>query len=246
MVPVGSMEVSMQLRVAVAVAGLALFGLGCAKKDATGPQKEGTSPQLNAGVRVVNAYSQAVDVLVDGAVAVASVAPGSLDTVLQSAGNHTVALRAAGVTTSGLQVKTAEGSVVTVAALRWGAALAASTLDDTNAVVPSGATKVRVLHLAPNAGEIQVARTQPDWLSPPLIGWKIPFLYDSVHIGDPLANPFYQSTVGPWDVRVWRTPSEDALGWDGATARVSFTLASGEKRTVLVLDKPGGGIELSV
>ena len=143
-------------------------------------------------------------------------------------------------------MKTATGAVATIAAVRWGSVLAASALDDSNAVVPSGATKVRVLHLAPLAGQIQVARTQPDWLSPPLIGWKVPFLYDSVTINDPLANPFYQSTVGTWDVRVWRTPTEDSLGWNGATSRVTFTLASGEKRTVLVLDKPGGGIELSV
>jgi hypothetical protein len=37
-----------------------------------------------------------------------------------------------------------------------------------------------------------------------------------------------------------------ALGWDGTTARVTFAPASGERRTVLVLDKPGGGIRLSV
>jgi hypothetical protein len=233
------MEVVMKIRIAVALSGFALISIGCATKDAT-------SPAANTGVRVVNAYSQPVDVLVDGAVAVAGVAPGSLDTVPQSAGSHTVALRAAGVTTSGLQVQTAAGSVETVVALRFGGSLAASAIGDTNAIVPDGATKVRVLHLAPNAGQIEVARTQPDYLSPPLIGWKSPFLYDSVTINDPLANPYYQSTVGTWDVRVWLKPSGDSLGWNGAAARVTLSLKSGEKRTVLVLDKAGGGIELSV
>ena len=229
----------MKMRIAVAFSGFALLVVGCATKDAT-------NPQTQTGVRVVNAYNQPVDVLVDGAVAGTAVAPGSLDTVVQSAGSHTVTLRAAGVTSSGLAVTTAEGSMPTVVALRFGGSLAAATIGDTNAIVPAGATKVRVLHLAPNAGEIEVARTQPDWLAPPLIGWTSPFLYDSVHINDPLANPYYQSTVGPWDVRVWLKPAGDSLGWDGATARVSFSLKSGEKRTVLVLDKPGGGIELSV
>ncbi len=233
----------MNSRVAIALSGLALLVAGCARKDATSPQ---TQTPKQAGVRVVNAYNQPVEVLVDGVLAMASIAPGQLDTVSPSAGSHTVALRASGVSTTGLQVQVAAGSVPTIVALRFGASLAASTIGDTNAIVPSGATKVRVLHLAPNAGEIQVARTQPDWLSPPLIGWKIPFLYDSVHINDPLANPFYQSTVGTWDVRIWLTPSQDALGWDGATERATFNLKSGEKRTVLVLDKPGGGIELSV
>jgi hypothetical protein len=234
------MEVSMKSRVAIALSGFALLVAGCARKDATSPQ---TQTPKQAGVRIVNAYGQPVDVLVDGVLAVAAVAPGSLDTVQQSAGSHTVTLRAAGVTSPGLQVTTATGSVATIAAVRWGAALAASTLDDTNAVVPSGATKVRVLHLAPNAGEIQVARTQPDWSTP--IEWQFPFLYDSV-LADPLAHPFFQSTVGTWEVRAWLKPSEVPLGWDGTTARVSFSLTSGEKRTVLVLDKPGGGIELSV
>jgi hypothetical protein len=233
----------MKIRLAVALSGFALLAVGCATKEATSPQ---TQTPTQPGVRIVNAYGQPVDMLVDGVLAVASIAPGKLDTVPQSAGAHTVALRAAGVTTSGLQVQTAVGAVPTVVALRFGASLAASAIGDTNAIVPAGATKVRVLHLAPNAGEIQVARTQPDWLSPPLIGWKIPFLYDSVHINDPLANPFYQSTVGTWDVRVWLTPSQDALGWDGATARATLNLKSGEKRSVLVLDKPGGGIQLSV
>ncbi len=184
--------------------------------------------------------------LVDGALVLSSVAPGALDSTAQGAGTHTVALRASGTTASvSVPVSTVEGAWRTIAAVRWGSALAASELEDTNAVVPAGATKVRVLHLAPNAGEIEVARTQPDWLAPPLVGWKTPFLYDSM-MSDPLANPYYQSTVGPWEVRVWLKPSGDSLGWAGATARAAFTLASGEKRTVLVLDKPGGGIQLSV
>jgi hypothetical protein len=184
-----------------------------------------------------------VDVLVDGALAASGVQPGGLDSVQQAAGAHTVSLRAAGGAAAvSVSVTTEAGAYRTVAAVRAGGVLAASTLDDTNAVVPAGATKVRVLHLAPNAGEIQVFRTQPDWSTP--IEWQFPFLYDSVIT--PLANPYLQSTVGTWDVRAWRKPSEVALGWDGTTARVSFALAGGEKRTVLVLDTPGGGIRLEV
>jgi len=90
-----------------------------------------------------------------------------------------------------------------------------------------------------------VGSLRPDWSSSPLIGWKTPFLYDST-VSDPLANPYYQSTVGRWEIRVWRTPAQDSLGWSGATARAAFTLASGEKRSVLVLDAAGGGIRLEV
>jgi hypothetical protein len=45
-------------------------------------------------------------------------------------------------------------------------AIGSSVLDDTNSVVPAGATKVRVLHLAPSAGTLQVYRTQPDYQQP--------------------------------------------------------------------------------
>jgi hypothetical protein len=203
-----------------------------------------TSVQAGQGVRIVNAYTQPVDVYVDGALVVSSVPPGHLDSVQQGAGVHTVALRVRGATASvAVPLRTEAGAFRTIAAVRSGGALSASVLDDTNAVVPAGATKVRVLHLAPNAGEIQVFRTQPDWGTP--IEWQFPFLYDSAAISS-LGNPYLQSTVGTWDTRAWRKPSEVALGWDGTTARVTLTLASGEKRTVLVLDGPGGGIRLSV
>jgi len=229
----------MKSRFGVAIPVLALALSACAK-DASGPQGAAQ------GVRVINAYTQPVDVLVDGVLAASGVPAGELDSIAQSTGAHTVQLRVTGSTaTVSLSVRTEAGGLRTIAAVRSGGALAASALDDTNAVVPAGATKVRVLHLAPNAGEIEVGRTQPDWLSPPLIGWKIPFLYDSARM-DPLANPYYQSTVGTWDVRAWRKPSEDALGWSGTTARVTMQVASGEKRTVMVLDAPGGGIRLSV
>jgi len=201
-------------------------------------------PPAAEGVRIVNAYTQPVDVLVDGALVASSVAPGQIDSLTQTAGAHTVALRASGTTaTVSVPVTTAAGALLTVIALRSGSSLSATALEDTNAIVPAGATKVRVFHLAPNAGEIQVFRTQPDWSTP--IEWQFPFLYDSA-LADPLAHPYMQSTVGTWDIRGWRKPAEVALGWGGTTARVTFTLASGEKRTVLVLDKPGGGIRLEV
>jgi hypothetical protein len=233
-------EVPMKTRIVTMLSCVTLLGLGCRGHESTGPS--GTNTPGQTGVRVVNAYAQPVDVIVDGAVAVSGVQPGHVDTALASVGSHAVALRAAGTTTPGLQMRT--GSVQTVVALRFGASLAADTIGDTNAIVPPGATKVRVLHLAPNAGEIQVFRTQPDWSTP--MEWQFPFLYDSVTINDPMAHPFLQSTVGTWDIRAWRKPSEVGLGWDGTTARVTFDLKSGEKRTVMVLDKPGGGIELSV
>jgi len=228
----------MHTRFALCALALAMAG------TVSGCGESATSAQAAQGVRIVNAYTQPVDVFVDGALVASSVPPGQLDSVEQDAGAHTVELRVSGATASvSVPLTTVAGAFSTIAAVRSGGTLSASALDDTNAVVPTGATKVRVLHLAPNAGEIQVFRTQPDWGTP--IEWQFPFLYDSAAISS-LGNPYFQSTVGTWDIRAWRKPSEVALGWDGTTARVTLTLASGEKRTVLVLDKPGGGIRLSV
>jgi hypothetical protein len=228
----------MHTRFALCSLALAMAG------TVSGCGESATSVHAVQGVRIVNAYTQPVDVFVDGALVASSVMPGQLDSVEQGAGAHTVELRASGAAASvSVPLTTVAGAFSTIAAVRSGGTLAASALDDTGSVVPTGATKVRVLHLAPNAGEIQVFRTQPDWGTP--IEWQFPFLYDSAAI-DPLANPYFQSTVGTWDIRAWRKPSEVALGWDGTAARVTFALASGEKRTVLVLDKPGGGIRLSV
>jgi hypothetical protein len=231
----------MSCRIPLVLLGAAGLAIGSGCRESAAPVQ---SARASEGVRIVNGYTGPVDVLVDGVLAVSGVAPGGLDSVAQSAGVHIVSLRASGGSGSAaVPVTTEAGAFRTVAAVRSGGVLAASALDDTNAVVPAGATKVRVLHLAPNAGEIQVFRTQPDWGTP--IEWQFPFLYDSAGI-DPVANPYYQSTVGDWDVRAWRKPSELALGWEGTTARVTLHLASGQKRTVLVLDRPGGGIRLSV
>ena len=98
-----------------------------------------------------------------------------------------------------------------------------------------------MLHLAPNGGELQVYRTQPDYQQP--TRWQFPFTYQS----DPntLSAPFYQSTVGSWEVRIWQSPA-DASGWASAPVKVVIPLASGGKKTVLILDNPGGGVRVEL
>jgi hypothetical protein len=120
-------------------------------------------------------------------------------------------------------------------------AVASAVLDDTGSVVPAMATKVRVLHLAPNAGELRVYRTQPDYQQP--IAWQFPFTYQAQP--NPLSAPFFQSTVGSWEVRIWQTPA-DSSGWGAAPVKVVIPLNSGEKKTILMLDKPGGGVRIEM
>ena len=119
-------------------------------------------------LRVVNAFTTPVDVLIDGAVAIQSLAAGSIGTVAPASGSHTLVLRPIGAGASVSQsIIITTGALNTIAAVRTSnGAVGSAVLDDTGSVVPSGATKLRVLHLASNAGELQVYRTQPDYQTP--------------------------------------------------------------------------------
>ena len=228
----------------VAIPALAVSLVAC--DDPSGPAVVGqidTNPKGAQSLVVVNGFTGPVDVLLDGQVAISALAAGTVGSAAPTWGPHTVALRAVGSSTSSTQsIQSADGYVAAVAAMRSAnGTLSTAALNDTNAIVPAGATKVRVLHLAPNAGEIKVYRTQPDWSTP--ISWQFPFTYQTNL--DPLYAPFYQSTVGTWEVRAWQTPA-DSTGWSAAPVKVSIPLASGKKATVVILDKPGGGIRAEI
>ena len=194
-------------------------------------------------LRIVNAFTTSVDVLIDGAVAIQSLAAGSIGTAAPEAGGHTLVLRPTGPGGSVSQsITTTAGALNTIAVVRASNGAAASAaLDDSGSVVPAGATKLRVLHLAPNAGELQVYRTQPDFQEP--ISWQFPFTYQAEP--NSLSAPFYQSRVGSWEVRIWQSPA-DGSGWANAPVKIVLPLASGEKKTILMLDKPGGGVNVEV
>lgn len=222
---------------ALGVVAIALLA-ACANEGPSGPSSSDT------GVRVVNGFAGSVDVLVDGIARSSALAPGSVSAALAlDPGARSVTLRSTGSSSSSsVSVSVSRGRVVAIAALRGASGmLQAASLEDTNAVVPAGATKLRVLHLAPLAGEVQVWRTQPDFGTP--IRWAFPITYNSIDV-------FYQSTPGAWDVRVWLTttsiPAGSPAGWTAALDSVRVTLASGAKATVVVLDRPGGGLRFAL
>jgi hypothetical protein len=189
-------------------------------------------------LRIVNAFTTSVDVLIDGAVAIQSLAPSTVGTASPEFGTHTLVLRPTSGGSVSHSITTASGALNTIAAVRASSGVVnVAMLDDTGSIVPAGATKVRVLHLAPNAGEIQVYRTQPDFQQ--LSRWQFPFTYQAEP--NSLSAPFFQSTVGTWEVHAWQTPA-DASGWATAPVKVIIPLGSGEKKTVIILDNPGGGI----
>ncbi|MEP7346344.1 MAG: DUF4397 domain-containing protein, partial [Gemmatimonadaceae bacterium] len=197
----------------VAVA-FSVLATACSSRD------NGTAPIApNDAFQFVNGFGAPVDLLVDGVEKASALANGTVSAVALDAGSRAVVVRTNG-TSASLSVIVSSGKTVTVAALRGVAgALAAQTLDDSNAVVPANATKLRVLHLAPLAGEVQVWRTQPDYQTP--IRWAFPFLYNT-------AKTYYQSTPGSWEVRVWTDtntyPPGDARGWGAALDAAIVTL----------------------
>jgi hypothetical protein len=182
-------------------------------------------------------------VLIDGTVVIASLAAGAIGTAAPASGSHALVLRPTGSGGAVMQsITTTTRALNTIAAVRASnGAMASAVLDDTGSVVPSGATKVRVLHLAPNAGELQVYRTQPDFQQP--VSWQFPFTYEAQPTA--LGAPFYQNTIGSWEVRIWQSPS-NASGWAAAAVKIVIPLKSGEKKTVLMLDNPGGGVRIEL
>jgi uncharacterized protein DUF4397 len=221
------------------VTGIALLSLLAAcGSDSTTACCNVDQPSL----RVVNAFTSPIDVLVDGNVAIASLPAGTIGTAAPASGAHSVVLRPSGGASATQSVTTTSGSVSTIAAVRAASGSVSSVaLDDTNSIVPAGATKVRVIHFAANAGTLQVYRTQPDFPQP--VSWQFPFNYQPTPTS--LSAPFYQSTPGSWEVRIWQTPA-DASGWANAPVKVVIPLTSGQKKTVVILDKPGGGVRVEL
>jgi hypothetical protein len=224
----------------IATAALAVVAACSSDETVTG----GIVTTGDASVRVVNGYNTPVSVSVDGQVAVASVAAGEIATAAAPHGAHSIKVQplSGGSASAPQSVTLAAGGRSSIAAVRSASgAVATMALDDTNSVVAAGKTKVRVLHLAPNAGTLQVYRTQPDYQTP--IAWQFPFNYQAEF--NSLSAPFYESTVGTWEIRVWQTPAS-ASGWESASVRVTIPLGSGEKKTVVLLDKPGGGVRFEL
>ena len=229
----------MRFRALAAVALLAAATAACNTDSATSCCSLGGTPSL----RIVNGFPGPVDIFIDDVIAASAVSAGAIDTLGPQPGSHTLVMRPAGSGTPiTQQFAVVSGALSTIAAVRSSSgAIAAAVLDDTNDVVPAGATKLRIIHLAPNAGTLQVYRTQPDYQTP--IAWQFPFNYQDNPTS--LNAPFLQSTVGTWEVHIWKTPA-DSSGWSTAPVKVQVPLASGEKRTILILDQVGGGVRIQI
>lgn len=180
----------------------------------------------DAVIRVLNATAQSLDVLVDGAVASSGIAASTVSSKLTLAsGQHTVQLRAANGATATLTADAKVGETRVVVATAAGPGLGAAVLADTGAIVRPGKSKMRLVHLAPNAPPVESWRTQPDFQTPTRL--VTPTLHG-------LVSPYFESDAGSWEV--WVTAV-------GATAKLattgSFTIPDGQRRTVALVDSAG-------
>jgi len=191
----------------------------------------------DARLAVVNARASSVWVMLDGE-ARALVTEGSALTFALAGGTYTVELRPSGggiAFTRSLTVSDS-GRYVVVAVDSNGSLPV--ILGDTNATVPSGATKLRVAHMAAGAPAIDIWRTQPDYQTP--IRVQFPFNYRDV-------SPYLQSTPGAWRVLVSSAVAGPGDPMSDTLASTSpIDIADGRSRTVVVVDKPGGGLQLVV
>jgi hypothetical protein len=188
-------------------------------------------PVRSSTVSVANATSGSLGASVDGVKVLFAVPPNRSTGMMIGEGAHTIQLIDDANRTTDVAVKSSADTAHTVVAyprIIAGATTGISTavLADTGAAVPAGKSKLRVAHLAANAGNIEIWRSQPDF--PSGVHIMTPFPYQAT-------SPYLQSDPGTWEV--WLTAA-------GSTVRTvssgPIQIPSGERRTVLLLDGASG------
>lgn len=181
-----------------------------------------------AGFRVINATGGPIDVSVDGQQALQALATGTVSPLFIDlpVGQHQVHVQSTGSGSTDLTVTGEAGRIVTTYAIPGAAStITANVLADTGAVVPAGKSKLRLVHLASSAPELESWRTQPDAQTPSHV--MTPFAYQS-------ASPYLQSDAGDWKVWVTAPGDTTALATTG-----TVNVPDGERRTVVLVDSAG-------
>jgi len=204
----------------------------------------GTDPPSSTGsLRVIQAAEStaALDVLVDGSVAVAALGTGTISSpVALPVGQRTLEFRpvGGGISPHQLQLLVAADAQYTAVVIDSSSVLNPMELTDSGAVPAAGKTKLRVVNFAEVAGPINVYRRQPDFDGLVSVAFPFPYRY---------ASPYIQSDPGNWQVLV---ATESNPGGpppypplDTLLMLEPVPLAAGEVVTVTLLDRPGGGMD---
>ena len=214
-----------------------LVTLAACSLDTNDPNVEDTGRLL-----VVNGARNAGDVriFIDGTYE-GALPLGLVAQTIELTGPHTLEVRRGNNDPGFVHSFTAvAGQTVAVVAFDSLGNLRPSVLTDTGAVVPAGATKLRVAHYAAAAGPIDIWRTQPDFATPTRT--MFPFSYLD-------QTPYLQSTPGDWRILVSDTvpqatpdaPMPDTIGMSSL-----INIPAGVSRTVVVVDALPSGVQFVV
>jgi hypothetical protein len=193
-----------------------------------------TGPEGQARLRVVHASpdAPAVDVLVDDAAALSNVDYlTASDSVELADGAHNVKVNAAGTSTTVIDadVDLADGTDYTVIASGLLDAIQPIVLEDDNSTPAAGTARVRAIHGAPSAPAVDVYVTAPgadlEAASPALSNVAFGAVADYLEV-----------SAGDYQVRVTPAGTKTVVIDSGA-----LTLTSGQVRTAIAVDAPGGG-----
>jgi len=208
---------------------------------AAGCTDTGITTSLTGNLRVVNGASSAgpVVVYVDGQAVGLAINPGTGSAVDVPTGTHSIELHSAAGAGFSRTTQFDLGKSVIIVGLDSAGRVTSSVLADTGAIVPAGATKLRVAHMASAATPISIWRTQPDYGT--MIRVQFPFPYLAV-------SPYLQSTPGDWRVMVSSetnvaatVPMPDTLADSGV-----IPVPTGTSKTVVIVNKVGGGVAVVV
>ena len=214
---------------------LALTALLLASAAAACSDDNSTNVAAEARLRVVHASpdAPAVDVLVDGAVALTAVPFEAASAYLAvPAGARNIQVRASGTTTVVIDATPtlAAGTDYTVVAVGPVASIEPLLLTDDNTPPAAGNAKVRLVHASPTAGLVDIYITAP--------GADIAALAPALaNVDFKAASPYVAAPAGDYQVRVTAAGTK-TVALDTGT----LSLGAGQIRTGIALDAPGGGL----
>jgi hypothetical protein len=215
---------------------LGLLAGGCSGDD-TGPAP------LYGSLRVIQAAESTatIDVLVDGNVVIHRLAAGAASAAVPvPAGRREIAFRPVGGEASPhvLDLPVSVDRAYTTVVIDSAAVLDPVVLSDTGSTPAAGRTKLQVANFASLAGPLDVYRRQPDFDG--LLTLVFPFAYGSL-------SGYVESDPGDW--QVLNAPERRADGVplavpaDTVLVVDPVPLAAGQASTVVIVDKPGGGLD---
>src|SRR5687768_1147898 len=216
----------------LALALLATFAVAACDDD-----DDVTGPATTAQLRVVHASPDApnVDVLLDNAPVLTNVAYKAASNYLEvPSGSRNLKVRATGTSTVVIDQNgtLAQSSFYTVLATGRVASIAPVVLTDDQTSPASGNVRLRLVHAAPTAGNVDIYVTTPT----ADIATATPTL---ANVAFRAASNYLEVPAGTYRVRIAPAGTKTV-----AIDANNVALAAGQVRTAVAVDAPGGGAPL--